>query len=66
MLRWSDDGGYTWTSQQFTSIGKAGEFKNRAMWRLLGKARDRVWEVSISDPVPRDIIGATLYAEASG
>lgn len=65
MLRWSDDGGYTWTTIQSTSIGAAGQFGNRAMWRLLGKARDRVWEVSISDPVPRDIIGATLYAEAS-
>jgi len=65
MLRWSDDGGYTWTSLQNTGIGQVGQFSNRAMWRLLGKARDRVWEVSISDPVPRDIIGATLYAEAS-
>lgn len=64
MLRWSDDGGYTWTTLQNTGIGLVGQYKNRAMWRLLGKARDRVWEVSISDPVPRDIIGATLYAEA--
>lgn len=65
MLRWSDDGGFTWSNEHWTSIGKAGETKNRAMWRQLGRARDRVYEAVISDPVPRDIIGATLYAEGS-
>jgi hypothetical protein len=65
MLRWSDDGGFTWSNEHWTSIGLAGETKNRAMWRQLGRARDRVYEVVISDPVQRDIIGATLYAEGS-
>lgn len=65
MMRFSDDGGFTWGSERWTSIGKAGETRNRAMWRALGRARDRVWEVAFSDPVPRDIIGATLYAEGS-
>lgn len=64
MLRWSDDGAFTWSNEHWTSIGAAGETKNRAMWRQLGRARDRVWEAVISDPVPRDIIGATLFAEA--
>lgn len=63
MLKWSDDGGFTWTQEKWVTIGKAGETKNRAIWRALGRARDRVWEVVITDPVPRDIIGATLYAE---
>jgi hypothetical protein len=35
------------------------------MWRRLGQARDRVYEVSVSDPVKRDVVGATLYAEAT-
>lgn len=65
MLRWSDDGGQTWNNQRTASIGAAGQTTYRAMWRLLGQARDRVYEVSISDPVPRDLIGATLYAEKS-
>jgi hypothetical protein len=63
MLRWLDDGGFTWSNEHWATIGRAGETKNRAMWRQLGRARDRVWEASITDPVPRDIIGATLYAE---
>ena len=65
MLRWSDDGGFTWSDEVWTSIGMAGETKNRAIWYLLGEARDRVWEASFTDPVPCDIIGATCYMEAA-
>lgn len=65
MLRWSDDGAFTWSNEHWTSIGLAGVTKNRAMWRQLGRARDRVYEAVITDPVPRDIIGATLFAEGS-
>jgi hypothetical protein len=63
MLRFSDDGGATYGTIRTCTIGKAGRTKNRAIWRRLGQARDRVYEVSISDPVKRDIVGATLYAE---
>lgn len=63
MLRWSDDGGFTWNQEIWASIGAAGQTKNRAIWYQLGEARDRVWEVNITDPVPRDIIGATLFGE---
>jgi hypothetical protein len=65
MLKWSDDGGFTWSSEQWVTIGAAGETRNRAIWYLLGEARDRIWEVAISDPVPRDVIGATCYMEAA-
>ena len=64
MLRWQDEYG-KWSNEHWTSIGAAGAYHNRAIWRLLGKARDRVWEIVISDPVPRDVIGATLFAEAA-
>lgn len=63
MLRWSSDGGFTWSTEQWTSIGAAGETRNRAIWYLLGEDRDRVWEASFTDPTPRDIIGATAYLE---
>lgn len=63
MLRWSSDGGFTWSTEQWVTIGAAGETRNRAIWYLLGEDRDRVWEASFTDPVPRDIIGATAYME---
>lgn len=65
MLKWSDDGGASFGTEHWTTIGKAGRTKNRALWRRLGQARDRVYEVRISDPVYRDIVGATLYAGGS-
>jgi hypothetical protein len=60
MLRWSDDGGQSWGNQHWTGIGKIGATKNRAIWRRLGSSRDRVYEASISDPVKRDIAGASI------
>jgi len=60
MLRWSDDSAQTWSNQQLLSIGQSGQTKNRVIARRLGAARDRVYEVSVSDAVNRDIVGATL------
>jgi hypothetical protein len=63
MIRWSDDGGFSWDGEVQVPIGKVGVTRNRAILYQCGEARDRVWEVNISDPVPRDIIGATLFGE---
>jgi hypothetical protein len=60
MLTWSDDGGSTWSAQHWTSIGRAGAYKNRAIWRRLGQARDRIFEVQVTDPVYRVIVSANL------
>ena len=62
MLRWSNDGGSTWSNEHWTSIGAMGKYKNRAIWRRLGMARDRVFEVSITDPVKAVIVSANLKA----
>ena len=62
MLRWSNDGGSTWSSEHWTSIGAQGQYRNRAIWRRLGAARDRVFEVSITDPVKAVIVSANLKA----
>jgi len=63
MMTMSDDGGATFGTIRTADIGRAGRMKNRAIWRRLGQARDRVYEVRVSDPVKRDVVGATLYAE---
>ena len=65
MLRWSDDGGHTWSSEHWTSMGRIGEYGHRTIWRRLGmtlKLRDRVYEVSGTDPVKLAIVGAELHA----
>jgi len=63
MVRWSNDGGFTWSNENWRTIGAAGATKNRMKINRLGRARDRVYEVNFSDPTPRDIIGATLFGE---
>jgi len=62
MLRWSDDGGSTWSNEHWVTIGQTGKYQNRAIWRRLGQARDRVFEVSITDPVNAVIVSANLKA----
>ncbi len=64
MLTYSDDGGSTWSNQHWTSIGKVGKYKNRARWTRLGQARDRIFEVQVTDPVIRNVISANLNASA--
>lgn len=64
MLRWSDDGGHTWSNEHWVSVGKIGQYGRRAIWRRLGmteKIRDRVYEVSMTDPVKTAIMGAELF-----
>jgi hypothetical protein len=63
MLRWSDDGGHTWSNEHLSKMGKIGEYYRRVFWRRLGmtlKLRDRVYEVSMTDPVKTAIMGAEL------
>jgi hypothetical protein len=64
MLRWSNDGGSTYSNEHWTSIGQIGAYKNRAMWRRLGYARDRIFEVVVTDPVKAVIVSANLKASS--
>lgn len=62
-LKWSDDGGHTWSNGTTISMGASGNYSKRVIWRRLGmtmKLRDRVYEVSGTDPVSIIINGAEL------
>jgi hypothetical protein len=65
MLRWSNDGGSTWSNEHWASVGQQGKYKNRAIWRRLGMARDRIFEVSVTDPVKFVIVSANLKGEGA-
>jgi hypothetical protein len=63
MLRWSDDGGHTWSNEHWKQMGAIGQYGYRTIWRRLGmtlKLRDRVYEVSGTDPVKISVMGAEL------
>ncbi len=63
-LTWSDDGGSTWSNEHWASVGKVGHYKNRTIWRKLGMARDRIFQIVITDPVKVVIVSAELKAES--
>jgi len=60
MMRQSLDGGFSWTSERWRSLGKTGEYLARALWARMGRARQRVIEFSVSDPVRRALSYANL------
>lgn len=70
MLRWSDDGGHRWGNFHSRPMGKIGETGTRVIWRRLGMTtllRDRVYEISGTDPTKVVIMGAELHvAQTNG
>lgn len=63
ILEWSNDGGKTWSNQHWTSLGAEGTTNTRAIWRRLGQGRNRVYRVTITDPVKVVMIGAEIEIE---
>lgn len=60
MMRYSDDGGHTWSDELWVTLGKLGEYSTRVKWNRLGASRDRVYDLSVSDPVFVQINAAYL------
>jgi hypothetical protein len=60
MLTYSDDGGRTWCNERFASIGQIGEYGARVRWTRLGRSRNRVFRVAVTDPVKVAIVNAAV------
>jgi hypothetical protein len=58
MLQISRDGGSTWGPEVWRSIGAVGEYKWRALWNRIGRARDFVFKFRVTDPVKTVFIAA--------
>ncbi len=63
MIRASKDGGFTWGNERRLTAGRVGEFFNRINAWQWGQGRDWVFEVSCTDPVLWNLVGAYLDAE---
>lgn len=67
MLDFSDDGGHTWSSESWTladnTAGAIGNYKTRVKWNRLGKSRDRIFRVKMTDPVKTIWIDAQIDIE---
>ena len=57
-LQWSDDGGFTWSNEYWGQFGGRGQYKTRLHWHRLGYSRDRVFRLTVSDPVKTVLIAA--------
>jgi len=60
MMQWSNDAGYTWTPERWTTLGKIGQYLARAIWRRMGFSRYRVVRVRYSEPTQLVLLGASI------
>lgn len=65
MMTYSNDGGNTWGYELWRSAGKQGDFRIQVAWSRLGTAKNRVYKLVVSDPVPWRLVGAWLEMEGS-
>lgn len=63
-LSWSDDNGHTWSDERAGSTGTRGQRQARVIFRQLGRSRDRIYRLVLTDPAPWRIVDAYLEATA--
>jgi hypothetical protein len=62
-MRWSDDSGYTWGNWIDDGLGEQGHYKRKVTFYELGQAKDRVYELMITDNVRRTLIDCVVEGE---
>jgi hypothetical protein len=63
MLSVSKDGGHTYGSERWASLGAVGEYTTRAIWRTLGQAYDWTIKIRIASSSRTTISGAWVDAK---
>jgi hypothetical protein len=63
MLRYSKDGGKTWSAERTADLGPKGEYRTRVVFREFGQAEDFVFEIAMTDPVKFCLAGEAIEAE---
>jgi hypothetical protein len=56
-LEISKDGGRTWSSQRFRSLGQLGQYEKKAIWRRNGVARTSIFRITVTDDVEVTFVG---------
>ena len=65
-LEVSKDGGASFFSVGYGSMGMIGDYTARMKWNNLGAARDWVLKLRVTDPVKRVITGASAEVQGGG
>lgn len=58
MVRYSDDGGRTYSAEQWFPLGAGGDYLRKVELYAQGSAYQRVYELTYSDPTPFTLISA--------
>lgn len=61
ILRYSDDHGRTWSTEQWASVGKIGAYQKKVEWHGLGASDTRIYKFRFTDPIPFNMF--KLYAD---
>lgn len=62
-MRYSNDGGHTWSNSVSRSMGKIGEYALPVTWNRLGTEREWVFEFTVVEPIEFSIIEAAIEVE---
>lgn len=67
-MRYSDDGGYTWSNQRSVSLGATGVRTVPVRWWGLGLTgrTGRIWELEASSPVIRTLMYSAIEGDVIG
>lgn len=58
IMQFSDDGGRTWSREQWRAMGAMGDFTIKLQWHDLGSFYERMFRFTVSDPVKVALISA--------
>ncbi len=59
-MRYSNDGGYTWSDEQMRSLGQIGEYGKRIIWNRLGSSANWIFEFTIVAPIKWSIVSGSI------
>ena len=63
MMKYSDDGGRTWSAERWANMGRIGEYTRKVVFRNLGMFYQRMFEITLSDPIQPVIIDSFAFVD---
>jgi hypothetical protein len=56
-IAWSNDAGESYQNERTALIGQMGQYQYRTRLTTLGISRNRVWRITITDPIQIILVG---------
>lgn len=64
VMTYSDDGGNTYSTQRWQSVGMVGDYSKRSIWRRNGESRQRLYKFLYTEPTDFRVTG--IYGSFRG